>query len=64
MFISISRMIHKAEGKDNFMIDFENTCLEEKVRNQLSKYNLNNPHRQIRTLYVFSRGKIFEIVLK
>lgn len=61
----IAKMIRSSSSiKENFMIDFGNTGVTEVLTRQLAMYNINNPKRPIKKLYIFSRGKIWKILLR
>jgi len=50
--------------KENFIIDLGDKRLDEKLRNQLSLYNVRNPDNRIRALWVMSRGELIPIALR
>ncbi|MDR3116858.1 MAG: hypothetical protein LBT91_03410 [Bifidobacteriaceae bacterium] len=50
--------------KENFIFDTSNFSFSEKLKRQLSEYNLRNPNNQIKNLLVFSRNKLIKIKLK
>jgi SPP1 gp7 family putative phage head morphogenesis protein len=58
----IKRAVEKS-GKKRFMINIKNQKLTDKLRKQLSNYNINNPENKISELWVFSRGEEERIVL-
>ncbi|MDR3152628.1 MAG: hypothetical protein LBT85_04155 [Bifidobacteriaceae bacterium] len=50
--------------KENFIFDTSNFSFSEKLKRQLSEYNLRNPNNQIKNLLVFSKNKLIKIKLK
>lgn len=69
-YSSISKAITDAakKGKKNFMINFGERKLSEKMKVELSKYNIRHavaePKVQIKRLHVFTRGEVVEIELQ
>lgn len=64
-YCRIAKMIRESSSiKENFMIDFGNTEITEVLARQLAMYNINNPKRIIKKLYIFSRGKTWKILLR
>jgi|GEM_PF-1100557 len=61
----ISSLIREGavRGKQNFMIDLGNSTVPKKLWKQLSRYNVNNPQKQISRLLVFNKGTLWKIIL-
>lgn len=51
-------------GKKNYILDFGNALLKEKVARQLGMYNLRNREKSISRLFVVDREGLKKIVLK
>lgn len=60
---TISETVAK-NSKQNFMINFRNRVLPDKLRDSLALYNVRHPNTQISSLSVFSKGQVIKIELK
>jgi hypothetical protein len=63
---SIFNMIKKAtnKGKKRFILDFRQSSINRKLAENLSTYNIRNPHKQILELLVFEKHTLMRILLK
>lgn len=60
---TISETVAK-NGKNRFVINFKNRTLSDKLRDDLTNYNVRHPNTTIESLMVLSKGKIINIELK
>lgn len=60
---TISETVAK-NGKNRFVINFKNRTISDKLKDDLTNYNLRHPNTTIESLMVLSKGKIINIELK
>jgi len=62
--VAVSNAQKQNVVKDNFIIDFGNRSVSEKLKRQLALYNYRNPRLPISRLWIWSSGNLEEIALE